>query len=105
MPNLSGQEAYKSYYLWLEYADRDGIEHFTVWDASSDLFSSVQIGYPIEISYLPGDDHAIIPKGETFQAFTDSGEYGLAGVGGLIFLGAVTFLIIAMFKEGRVRGV
>lgn len=105
MPNLSAQEAFKSYYIWLDYIDRDGIERFTVWDSSHDLFMTLQIGYPVEIRYLPGNDHAIIPKGETFQAFTDSGKYGPAGVGGLILLGPVIFLIVASLKERRVRGI
>ncbi|PLX96245.1 MAG: hypothetical protein C0621_02210 [Desulfuromonas sp.] len=104
MPNTSAQEAYKSYYLWLDYTDRDGVERFTVWDASEELFMRMQIGFPLPIRYLPGEEHGIIPEGETFQAFTDSGTYGLAGIGGLILLGPVLFLAFALLKNGRVRG-
>lgn len=99
----SAQEAYKNYYIKFEYEDGSGQSWVVTWDASSELFSRVREGSPLPVRYLPGPAGGAIPEGETVQAFTDSGEYGMAGAVGMIYLlASIPFLFF--FCRYRMTG-
>jgi len=99
----STQEAYKNYYIKFAYEDSAGKTWVVTWDSSYALFSGIREGYPLPVRFLPGPNGGAIPEGEAYQAFVDSGEYGPAGIVGLVYLlGAIPFFIFVL--RARLRG-